>query len=220
MNRYERAIEDYDAAVELNPKYAEAYNNRGVAYTMLKQHGSAIEACNRAMELNPEYAEAYNNRGNAYAGLNQHGRAIADYDRAVELNPEYAEAYGNRGITYTSIAKYDKSTRDLKRGGVLLLKSGRAEDAIKCFTLCFDLRDKSENDDVIYCGLAAYLLNLDADVIIEIRKMQAEDRVLERIVALTLKKLNGEDVSDEIEEMEKIDGPEDVNVLSDMLKIF
>ena len=33
--------------------------------------------------------------------------------------------------------------------------------------------------------------------------MQAEDRVLERIVALTLRKLNGEDVSDEIEEMEK-----------------
>jgi len=220
LNQHGRAIADFDRAVELNPEYAAAYNNRGVAYARLNQHGRAIEDYNRAVELNPEGAEAYSNRGNAYAGLNQHGRAIEDYDRAVELNPEYAEAYGNRGIAYTSIAKYDKSMRNLKRGGVLFLKSGRMEDAMKCFTMCFDLRDKIRNDDVIYCGLAAYLLNLDADVIIEIKEMQAEDEVLKMIVALTLKKLNGEDVSDEIEEMEKMDGLEDANVLSDLLKTF
>lgn len=63
-------------------------------------------------------------------------------------------------------------------------------------------------------------MTLDADVIIEIRKMQAEDRVLERIVALTLRKLNGEDVSDEIEEVEKMDGLEDANALSGLLKMF
>ena len=73
---------------------------------------------------------------------------------------------------------------------------------------------------MIYCGLAAYLLNLDADVIIEIGKMQAEDRVLERIVDLTLRKLKGEDVSDEIEEMERKDAREEINMLLDMLKIF
>jgi len=86
--------------------------------------------------------------------------------------------------------------------------------------LCFDLRGKIRNDDVIYCGLSIYLVTLDADVIIEIRKMQAEDRVLERIVALTLRKLNGEDVSDEIEEVEKMDGLEDANALSGLLKMF
>ena len=73
---------------------------------------------------------------------------------------------------------------------------------------------------MIYCGLTAYLLNLDADVPIEIRKMQAEDRVLERIVDLTLRKLKGEDVSDEIEEMERKDAREEINMLLDMLKIF
>ncbi len=50
--------------------------------------------------------------------------------------------------------------------------------------------------------------------------MQAEDRVLERIVALTLRKSKGEDISDEIGEMEKTDGREDVKVLLDLLKTF
>ena len=220
LDQYEMAIADFDRAVELNPEYANAYYNRGAAYAGLNQHERAIEDFNKAVKLNPLDAGAYNNRGLAYAGLNQHERAIADYDKAVELNPDLTEAYANRGIAYASVAKYDKSTRDLKIGGVLFLKSGRVEDATKFFAWCFNLRDKIENDDVIYCGLAAYLLNLDADVIIEIRRMQAEDEVLERIVALTLRKLNGEDVSDEIEKMAKMDGREDANVLSDLLKIF
>jgi tetratricopeptide (TPR) repeat protein len=220
LNQHERAIEDYNKAVELNPEGAEAYSNRGTVYAGLNQYESAIEDYNKAVELNPEGAGAYYNRGLTYARSNQHERAIEDYNKAVELNPEYVEAYTNRGILHAVIAKYDKSTRDLKRVGVPFLKSGGTEDAAKFFNLCFNLRDKIRNDDVIYCGLAAYLLNLDADVIIEIGKMQAEDRVLERIVALTLRKLNGEDVSDEIEEMGKMDGLEDANVLSDLLKMF
>ena len=41
-----------------------------------------------------------------------------------------------------------------------------------------------------------------------------------RIVDLTLRKLKGEDVSDEIEEMERKDAREEINMLLDMLKIF
>jgi tetratricopeptide (TPR) repeat protein len=220
LGQYERAIADFNRAVKLNPEYANAYYNRGFAYAGLGRHNRAIADFNKAVKLNPKDAEAYNNRGLAYAGLNQHERAIADYDKAVELNPDLAEAYANRGIAYASVAKYDKSTRDLKIGGVLFLKSGSVGGAVKSFDLCFNLRDKIRNDDVIYCGLAAYLLNLDADVIIEIRKMQAEGRVLERIAALTLRKLNGEDVSDEIEEMERKDAREEMKMFLDMLKIF
>jgi tetratricopeptide (TPR) repeat protein len=29
--RYDRAVEDFDAAIRLNPNYAEALNNRGIA---------------------------------------------------------------------------------------------------------------------------------------------------------------------------------------------
>ena len=48
------------------PKYADAYNNRGVAYAKLGDYRQAISDYDRAIEINPEYAEAYYNRGIAY----------------------------------------------------------------------------------------------------------------------------------------------------------
>jgi Flp pilus assembly protein TadD len=32
LKQFEKAVEDYDQAIELNPKDARAFNNRGVVY--------------------------------------------------------------------------------------------------------------------------------------------------------------------------------------------
>jgi tetratricopeptide (TPR) repeat protein len=90
LKQHEKAIEDYNKAIELNPKYAVAYNNRGFAYHELKQYEKAIEDFSKAIEHNPKDAEAYNNRGVAYGGLKEHESAIEDYNKAIELNPKYA----------------------------------------------------------------------------------------------------------------------------------
>jgi tetratricopeptide (TPR) repeat protein len=218
--QHEMAIEDYDKAIGLNPNYAEAYNNRGIAYAQLKQRGRAIEDFNKAIELNPEDVTAYCNRGLAYVESNQYNKAIEEYDKVIKLNPNDAAAYNSRGVTYATIGKYDESARDFKRGGISFLKSARRKDAAMSFTSCFTLRDKIENDDVIYCGLVLYLLDLNANVIIEIRKMQVKDEALKEILALTLRKLNGEDISEEINEVEYKEGRDEVKMLLDMLKIF
>jgi len=87
------AIIYYTAAIELNPKYAEAYCDRCAAkydlnkrdLNMLKE---AIEDCNRAIELNPKYADAYYNRGICKYMMENYIAAIEDYKRAFELNPK------------------------------------------------------------------------------------------------------------------------------------
>ena len=213
LGAYKVAIDDCSKAIELNPDFDEVYVHRGLAYQGLGQHEDAIDDFNKAIELNPNFAAAYINRGAVCAELDQHGDAIKDFNKVIELNPKYTEAYCNRGITYSVIGKYDKSVRDLKKSGVLFLESARWGDAAKPFALCFNLQDKIENDDIIYCGLAFFLLALDADVIIEIRKMQVEDEALKEILALTLRKLNGENVSEEIKEMESKDEREEIKML-------
>ncbi len=60
---HEEAMKDYDKAIELNPQYAEAYNNRGIAKAELGRNEEAMKDYDKAIELNPQYAEAYNNRG-------------------------------------------------------------------------------------------------------------------------------------------------------------
>ncbi len=62
MGRNEEAIKDYDKAIELNPQYAKAYNNRGKAKAKLGRNEEAIKDYDKAIELNPQLAEAYNNR--------------------------------------------------------------------------------------------------------------------------------------------------------------
>ena len=61
--RYEEAIKEYNQAIELNPNFAEAYNNRGNAKHELRRYEEAIKDYDQAIELNPNFAEAHNNRG-------------------------------------------------------------------------------------------------------------------------------------------------------------
>jgi len=52
----------------LKPDYAEAYNNRGLAYSLSSKSEmeNAIVDYTQAIQLRPDYACAYNKRGVAY----------------------------------------------------------------------------------------------------------------------------------------------------------
>jgi len=218
LKKHERAIEDYNKAIELNPNLVWAYNNRGATYYGLKKHERAIEDYNKAIELNPNYAEAYNNRGNAYGGLNEHEMAILDYNRAIELNPNFAGAYGNRGKTHSAIGRYKESARDFKKAGIIFFDSGGVEYSVKTFSFCFNLRAKIENEDVIYSGLALFLITLNPDVIIALKKMQIQDETLRRIFELTLMKLHSGDISDEAAMLEEKEKREEMKILLELLR--
>jgi tetratricopeptide (TPR) repeat protein len=93
--------------IDLKPDDADAYNNRGLAYSAMGEHDRAITDCNRAIELKPDYAEAHNNRGIAYFAKGKRDRAIADCSRAIELKPDLAQAHNNRQIRILSGARID-----------------------------------------------------------------------------------------------------------------
>ena len=84
---WKESIEKFDKAIELDPNFAMAYNNRGNAYYTLEQYQRAIEDYDKAIELDPTDALTYNNRGVSYNKLGQYQQAISDYDKAIELDP-------------------------------------------------------------------------------------------------------------------------------------
>jgi len=112
---YEKAIECFDKAIELNPNLTKAYINRGNAYYYLEQYEKAIEDYSKAIEIDPDYARAYNNRGNAYRHLKQYERAIEDYNKAIEIDPDYAWTYNSRGLAYYNLEQYEKAIEDYNR---------------------------------------------------------------------------------------------------------
>ncbi len=112
---YDKAIENYNMAILLNPLFSEAYFGRALCYYKLKDFDKAIQDYTKAIELDPKNPIIYNNRGDAYYRKQQFGEAIKDYDKAIMLNPNYMKAYYNRGLCYASLEQYDKAVDDFKK---------------------------------------------------------------------------------------------------------
>ena len=112
---YDKAIADYSKAIELDPQFVEAYNNRGIDREKQKDYEKAIADYSKAIDLSPGYAAAYNNRGNAWGDKKDYEKAIADYAKAIELDPRYAAAYNNRGTAWGEKKDYDKAIVDFSK---------------------------------------------------------------------------------------------------------
>ena len=86
------AQQQFEAALAINEKMAEAHNN--LAYVLRKQgaahHAKSLEHYNRAIELKPKLAEAYMYRGALHALSGQAELARADYDRLVRMKSKLA----------------------------------------------------------------------------------------------------------------------------------
>ena len=63
----DHAIADYTQAIEINPRYATAYFNRGNAVEAKGEHDLAIADYTKAIELTPQDAEVFVRRGVATA---------------------------------------------------------------------------------------------------------------------------------------------------------
>ncbi|WP_297766323.1 tetratricopeptide repeat protein [uncultured Muriicola sp.] len=113
LKKIDKAISDYNKAIEINPRNGTAYFHRGLAYYDKGQYDDAISDYSKAIEINPKYGEAYNNRGLAYREKGQFDKAISDYNKAIEL--KYVESYINRGLLYYSKEEYDKAISDYSK---------------------------------------------------------------------------------------------------------
>ncbi|MBZ0276380.1 MAG: tetratricopeptide repeat protein [Anaerolineae bacterium] len=112
LGQHERAIQDHDAAIRLNPGYALAFMNRGNSYAALGESERAIQDHDAAIRLDPAYVPAYTNRGLTFVNLGQHERAIQDHDAAIRLDPTFAPAYYNRGNSYAALGRLERAIQD------------------------------------------------------------------------------------------------------------
>jgi len=105
----------WDRAIATHPKFAEAYNNRGLAFYNLNLYQKAIKDFSQSIRMKPNYAEAFNNRGNAYYELDQYEKAQADFDQSLKLKPKYSKAHMNRGLVFFQMQKLDQACNDFRK---------------------------------------------------------------------------------------------------------
>ena len=95
---FDRAIANFNEAIQLDPENANAFGGRGLAYLGKGDLEQAIADFNRAIRFNPSNASAFNNRGVAYLRKRDYDLAIVDFSEAIRLNPNYANAFCNRAL--------------------------------------------------------------------------------------------------------------------------
>jgi tetratricopeptide (TPR) repeat protein len=104
-----RAIEHYNAALELNPNLASAHNNLGNIYLSAERLDEAIGRYQHALRISPDFAMAHNNLGVAYGRKDLVDREIESYSAALKLMPGLYKAHNNLGIAYLKKEAYDIS---------------------------------------------------------------------------------------------------------------
>src|SRR5262249_52386876 len=113
INDYERAIRDCSRAIELNPNYALALDNRGRAYREKGDYVRAIEDYDALIRLQPKSSTAWNNRCWSRALEGHHLElALSDCNESLRLWPNNAHALDSRALTYLKLRKFDDAITD------------------------------------------------------------------------------------------------------------
>lgn len=85
--QYEQALEEFNAAIRLDPTYAEAFNQRAIAHYLMEDFHASIEDGEMTVQLMPSHFGAWSGLGHCYAQIGDAQRALRAYRRALGVNP-------------------------------------------------------------------------------------------------------------------------------------
>lgn len=88
---YEEAVLAFNAAIEIDPKSAEAYIGLGDAHTGMERYSRAADEYEQAIKISDQYVDAYSGLANAYLEL-------GDVESAVRILNEGADAIENEEL--------------------------------------------------------------------------------------------------------------------------
>ena len=110
-----KKIEYFTKAIQINPNYTDAYNNRGAVKDDLKRYSEAIEDYTKAIQIDPNYSKAYYNRGLAKTRLKQNSEALSDFNNAIRLDPADGDFFYSRGNVKVNLAMNSEAIKDFDK---------------------------------------------------------------------------------------------------------
>jgi tetratricopeptide (TPR) repeat protein len=110
--QFNRAIEDYDQAIRLDPNYLWSWVNRAEAWYRKGETARAFADLEQAARLDPGNSRVYSVRASTWWQLGELDKAIADYSEAIRLEPAFSVFYNNRALVWRDKGDYDRALAD------------------------------------------------------------------------------------------------------------
>ena len=122
---YGKAIEDYDAAISINPNFAVALNNRAWAYHKWGRGSEGLEDVERSLRINPMSEHTWDTRAHIRQSMGNHSGAFTDYQQAMIIG----------GTRMVKLYQCGLSASGLYRGRLDGIYTDELRDALK---MCAD----------------------------------------------------------------------------------
>ncbi|MEV4476111.1 tetratricopeptide repeat protein [Nonomuraea sp. NPDC049504] len=110
------ALEDYAAAITLDPGFPDYYLERGNLLFRLGRHDEALADFERAIDAGPPLPEGYYNRAELRTVRGDTDGALADLGHVIELDPSYLDAYINRAGLLAALDRDEAARADVEVG--------------------------------------------------------------------------------------------------------
>jgi len=102
---YDKAIEEFNKALKLDPNDRYTLNGLAHTYINLKDYENAVEYLNRYALLFPNDADPYDSMGDVYFKMGKLDRALENYEKAIGLRADFTFSYF--GLAYVYALKED-----------------------------------------------------------------------------------------------------------------
>jgi tetratricopeptide (TPR) repeat protein len=89
LNRrdYEHALEHFNRAIQLDPTFAEAYNQRAIVHYLREDFDACIGDCQKTVDRMPCHFGAWAGLGHCHAHEGRLADAVRCYEKALKINP-------------------------------------------------------------------------------------------------------------------------------------
>ncbi len=111
---FNKAELDFLKAIEIYPKYADAYGEIGLLYYRKNDLKKAIANYEKALEYKPK-ASVYSNMGIIYFSQGQFEQAKDVYEKAISLDPRFVDALRNLGAVHAQMKNYPEAIKNFKK---------------------------------------------------------------------------------------------------------
>ena len=89
---HDRALAEYTRALELDPRFANAYRGRAELNRKMGRLAESLADAEQALSLDPKNPFAHDTRAHALAALGRRNEAIAEYKKALAIKPDLQES--------------------------------------------------------------------------------------------------------------------------------
>lgn len=152
LNKQKEGLKAINKAIEINPKYYEAYAYRAVMYNLLGTYKmeEIISELDKLLTHEPENIEIRIIKAGIYLKYNTLDKALIEYNKILKAQPDNYKVMASRGVVYRRLGKYNLALEDYNKAseskdkltielvldgrGYLFIKMKLYKKAIKDFT--------------------------------------------------------------------------------------